>query len=147
MGYQCGWHAALGRSPSGASPAAEDSDYFTPEEPATTILSGPRAARPTKSSLDCSATVVSEILYSSYNRCVVVAFKLVWLSLVRGGSLQEGAAPAGAEAPQRWALPHHVTSLPGTPLSQWSARSSGESYSSTSSSRQLLAAPLPAEPC
>ncbi|XP_013182357.1 PREDICTED: E3 ubiquitin-protein ligase MGRN1 isoform X1 [Papilio xuthus] len=98
-------HNSLVRTPSGTSPAAEDSDYFTPEEPATTILSGPRAARP------------------------------------------ETAPSVGAEAPQRWALPHHVTSLPGTPLSQWSARSSGESYSSTSSSRQLLAAPLPAEPC
>ncbi|XP_032513495.2 E3 ubiquitin-protein ligase MGRN1 [Danaus plexippus] len=52
-------------------------------------------------------------------------------------------------APQRWALPHHVTSLPGTPLSQASVRSSGDSYSSSSSTRQLLAgAPLAADtPC
>ncbi|XP_041977677.1 E3 ubiquitin-protein ligase MGRN1 isoform X2 [Aricia agestis] len=50
----------------------------------------------------------------------------------------------GAEAaPQRWALPHHVTSLPGTPLSQASVRSSGDSYGSTSSTRQLLAAGAP----
>ncbi|CAH2074658.1 unnamed protein product, partial [Iphiclides podalirius] len=34
------------RAAGGGSPAAEDSDYFTPEEPATTILSGPRPARP-----------------------------------------------------------------------------------------------------
>ncbi|KAI8435342.1 hypothetical protein MSG28_003667 [Choristoneura fumiferana] len=43
-------------------------------------------------------------------------------------------------APPRWVLPHRVTSLPGTPLSQASVRSSGDSYSSTSSTRQLLAA-------
>ncbi|CAH0718760.1 unnamed protein product, partial [Brenthis ino] len=61
----------------------------------------------------------------------------------------ETAPGAAAECtPQRWVLPHHVTSLPGTPLSQSSVRSSGDSYSSTSSTRQLLAAPLAADtPC
>ncbi|KAJ8725397.1 hypothetical protein PYW08_003580 [Mythimna loreyi] len=80
------------------SPAvAEDSDYFTPEDTNTTILTVPKTnklAEPTNNG-DCT--------------------------------------------PQRWALPHHVTSLPGTPLSQSSVRSSGDSYSSTSSTRQLLA--------
>ncbi|KAH9641250.1 hypothetical protein HF086_016423 [Spodoptera exigua] len=80
------------------SPAvAEDSDYFTPEDTNTTILTVPKTnklAEPTSNG-DCT--------------------------------------------PQRWALPHHVTSLPGTPLSQSSVRSSGDSYSSTSSTRQLLA--------
>ncbi|CAK1582214.1 unnamed protein product [Parnassius mnemosyne] len=96
-------HAAAGRAAgraAGGSPG-DDSDYFTPEEPATTLLTSPRPSKPEA-----------------------------------GGMTVECA-------PQRWALPHHVTSLPGTPLSQWSARSSGESYSSTSSSRQLLAAALP----
>ncbi|PZC81590.1 hypothetical protein B5X24_HaOG212514 [Helicoverpa armigera] len=68
------------------SPAvAEDSDYFTPEDTNTTILTVPKTnklAEPTNNG-DCT--------------------------------------------PQRWALPHHVTSLPG------------DSYSSTSSTRQLLA--------
>ncbi|XP_013197638.1 E3 ubiquitin-protein ligase MGRN1 [Amyelois transitella] len=83
-------------------PAASDSEYFTPEEPATTLLS-PKPAEPANSVVEC--------------------------------------------APQRWALPHHVTSLPGTPLSQSSVRSSGDSYSSTSSTRQLLTAPaLATEP-
>ncbi|CAB3234701.1 unnamed protein product [Arctia plantaginis] len=80
------------------SPAvAEDSDYFTPEDTNTTILTVPKTnklSEPTNNG-DCT--------------------------------------------PQRWALPHHVTSLPGTPLSQSSVRSSGDSYSSTSSTRQLLA--------
>ncbi|CAD0196533.1 unnamed protein product [Chrysodeixis includens] len=91
------------------SPAvAEDSDYFTPEDTNTTILTVPKTnklAEPTNNG-DCT--------------------------------------------PQRWALPHHVTSLPGTPLSQSSVRSSGDSYSSTSSTRQLLAPvaapPRPADP-
>ncbi|XP_052737474.1 E3 ubiquitin-protein ligase MGRN1 [Bicyclus anynana] len=85
---------------------ADDSDYFTPEDTATTILTVPKPAE----------------------------------------------VPSGAPGectPQRWALPHHVTSLPGTPLSASSVRSSGDSYSSTSSTRQLLAAaPLAADtPC
>lgn len=91
------------------SPAvAEDSDYFTPEDTNTTILTVPKTSKPpeTTNNGDCT--------------------------------------------PQRWALPHHVTSLPGTPLSQSSVRSSGDSYSSTSSTRQLLAPvaspPLSADP-
>ncbi|XP_075969142.1 mahogunin ring finger 1 isoform X2 [Anticarsia gemmatalis] len=110
-------HADLPHNSSGTqsrndveSPAvAEDSDYFTPEDTNTTILTVPKTnklAEPTNNG-DCT--------------------------------------------PQRWALPHHVTSLPGTPLSQSSVRSSGDSYSSTSSTRQLLAppgAPLSADtPC
>ncbi|XP_053625013.1 E3 ubiquitin-protein ligase MGRN1 [Plodia interpunctella] len=70
-----------------------------------------------------------------------------------GAALLPGAPPAETAnnvvecAPQRWALPHHVTSLPGTPLSQSSVRSSGDSYSSTSSTRQLLGAPgVPSQP-
>ncbi|KAM3961819.1 mahogunin ring finger 1 [Aphomia sociella] len=89
------------------SPAvAEDSDYFTPEDTNTTILTVPKH------------------------------------------KLESGSTAAEC-APQRWALPHHITSLPGTPLSQSSVRSSGDSYSSTSSTRQLLApagAPLAADP-
>ncbi|CAF4843844.1 unnamed protein product [Pieris macdunnoughi] len=84
---------------------AEDSDYFTPEDTNTTILTVPKPNADVGNKIEC--------------------------------------------APQRWALPHHVTSLPGTPLSQSSVRSSGDSYSSTSSTRQLLAtAPLTADtPC
>ncbi|XP_069365522.1 E3 ubiquitin-protein ligase MGRN1 isoform X1 [Maniola hyperantus] len=84
---------------------ADDSDYFTPEDTATTILTVPKQSEAASGAAECAA--------------------------------------------QRWALPHHVTSLPGTPLSQSSVRSSGDSYSSTSSTRQLLAAaPLAAHtPC
>ncbi|XP_012551644.2 E3 ubiquitin-protein ligase MGRN1 isoform X2 [Bombyx mori] len=90
------------RSDGAESPApAEDSDYFTPEDTTTTILTLPKAAK--------------------------------HLEPLNNGEC----------TPQRWALPHHVTSLPGTPLSQSSVRSSGESYSSTSSTRQLLTAPPP----
>ncbi|KAJ0180280.1 hypothetical protein K1T71_003684 [Dendrolimus kikuchii] len=86
------------------SPAInEDSDYFTPEDTTTTILTVPKPNRHTE--------------------------------LTNNGEC----------TPQRWALPHHVTSLPGTPLSQSSVRSSGDSYSSTSSTRQLLA-PVAASP-
>ncbi|CAH2086855.1 unnamed protein product [Euphydryas editha] len=78
--------------------AAEDSDYFTPEEP---------------------SLAPHDVITSVAGECT----------------------------PQRWALPHRVTSLPGTPLSQASVRSSGDSYSSTSSTRQLLVgAPLAADP-
>ncbi|CAG4907180.1 unnamed protein product [Colias eurytheme] len=97
-----------GPRPDAESPAvAEDSDYFTPEDTNTTILTVPKP------------------------------------------NAEIGPKMAGECAPQRWALPHHVTSLPGTPLSQSSVRSSGDSYSSTSSTRQLLtAAPLTADtPC
>ncbi|XP_059061789.1 E3 ubiquitin-protein ligase MGRN1 [Achroia grisella] len=101
-------HSAGGGEPrpGAESPAvAEDSDYFTPEDTTTTILTVPKH------------------------------------------KLENGNNVADC-APQRWALPHHVTSLPGTPLSQSSVRSSGDSYSSTSSTRQLLApagAPLAAD--
>ncbi|XP_026501508.1 probable E3 ubiquitin-protein ligase MGRN1 [Vanessa tameamea] len=79
--------------------AADDSDYFTPEEP---------------------SLAPTEIITTVPGECT----------------------------PQRWALPHRVTSLPGTPLSQASVRSSGDSYSSSSSTRGLLApgAALSAEP-
>ncbi|XP_072943431.1 E3 ubiquitin-protein ligase MGRN1 isoform X2 [Epargyreus clarus] len=88
----------------GSAGGADDSDYFTPEDTATTILTVPKTSE--------APTVAHEC------------------------------------APQRWALPHHVTSLPGTPLSTSSVRSSGESYSSSSSTRQLLAAaPLADAPC
>ncbi|XP_063359953.1 probable E3 ubiquitin-protein ligase MGRN1 [Cydia amplana] len=92
---------------SAGSPPAEDSDYFTPEDTATTILTVPKH---------------------------------------KHAELMSNGPVAGDGTPQRWALPHRVTSLPGTPLSQSSVRSSGDSYSSTSSTRQLLAAaPLPAD--
>ncbi|XP_063531458.1 E3 ubiquitin-protein ligase MGRN1 [Cydia strobilella] len=92
---------------SAGSPPAEDSDYFTPEDTATTILTVPK---------------------------------------YKHAELKSNGPAAGDGTPQRWALPHRVTSLPGTPLSQSSVRSSGDSYSSTSSTRQLLAAaPLPAD--
>ncbi|XP_061711686.1 uncharacterized protein LOC133520982 [Cydia pomonella] len=92
---------------SAGSPPAEDSDYFTPEDTATTILTVPKH---------------------------------------KHAEPMSNGPVAGDGTPQRWALPHRVTSLPGTPLSQSSVRSSGDSYSSTSSTRQLLAAaPLPAD--
>ncbi|CAK1552632.1 unnamed protein product [Leptosia nina] len=98
----------LSRTDAGSPGVAEDSDYFTPEDTNTTILTTPKPPH---------ADIGSKV--------------------------------GGENAPQRWALPHHVTSLPGTPLSQSSVRSSGDSYSSTSSTRQLLAtAPLTADtPC
>ncbi|XP_048479551.1 E3 ubiquitin-protein ligase MGRN1 isoform X2 [Plutella xylostella] len=95
-----------GRGEVESPPIAEDSDYFTPEDTNTTILTVPNTA---KCNNDDSKSA----------ECT----------------------------PQRWALPHHVTSLPGTPLSQSSVRSSGESYSSTSSTRQLLTQPVAHAPC
>ncbi|XP_049866744.1 E3 ubiquitin-protein ligase MGRN1 isoform X2 [Pectinophora gossypiella] len=93
----------LSRAEAESPAVGEDSDYFTPEDTNTTILTVPKVAK-----------------------------------------MPETANNVSAECtPQRWALPHHVTSLPGTPLSQSSVRSSGDSYSSTSSTRQLLAAPAP----
>lgn len=82
---------------------AEDSDYFTPEDTTTTILTVPK--NPVKTE------VVSN-------------------NIVNNSSTES--------TPQRWPLPHHVTSLPGTPLSHISNRSSGDSYSSSSSTRHLL---------
>lgn len=67
---------------------ADDSDYYTPEDPAPTILSP---------------------LYD------------------RVSSLES--------TPQR----HRIQSLPGTPVSHVSTRSSGDSYSSSGSTRHLLA--------
>ncbi|XP_063378540.1 probable E3 ubiquitin-protein ligase MGRN1 [Cydia fagiglandana] len=99
--------ASASSAGSAGSPPAEDSDYFTPEDTATTILTVPKH---------------------------------------KHSELMGNGPAAGDGTPQRWALPHRVTSLPGTPLSQSSVRSSGDSYSSTSSTRQLLAAaPLPAD--
>ncbi|XP_063620683.1 probable E3 ubiquitin-protein ligase MGRN1 [Cydia splendana] len=99
--------ASASSAGSAGSPPAEDSDYFTPEDTATTILTVPKH---------------------------------------KHAELMSNGPAAGDGTPQRWALPHRVTSLPGTPLSQSSVRSSGDSYSSTSSTRQLLAAaPLPAD--
>ncbi|GBP66593.1 E3 ubiquitin ligase RNF157 [Eumeta japonica] len=91
-------------SGAGSPPIADDSDYFTPEDTSTTILTVPAAA-------------AHDVGNGLSTECM----------------------------PQRWALPHHVTSLPGTPLSQSSVRSSGDSYSSSSSTRQLLA-PVPGAP-
>ncbi|XP_077293165.1 mahogunin ring finger 1 isoform X2 [Arctopsyche grandis] len=82
---------------------AEDSDYFTPEDTHTTILSSPNQQANIKN--DTIGNIISST----------------------------------ESTPQRWALPHHVTSLPGTPLSHLSNRSSGDSYSSSSSTKQLLA--------
>ncbi|KAI5635477.1 zinc finger, c3HC4 type (RING finger) domain-containing protein [Phthorimaea operculella] len=53
--------------------------------------------------------------------------------LVPKQTSNEGNNKQAECTPQRWALPHHVTSLPGTPLSQSSVRSSGDSTTRQSS--------------
>jgi len=94
----------------GLAATGEDSDYYTPEDPATTILSPLHAdkERPFMSSAPPSS------VESTPGR---------WIPGAREGLVG--------------------VSLPGTPLSttsHLSNRSSGDSYSSSSSTRQLLAA-------
>lgn len=91
-------------------PHADDSDYYTPEEPAAPLYSNtlfherPNTAPPSTVSSALNV-VVSSGVYSVENTPL--------------------RHPLGA-------------SLPGTPLSHLSTRSSGDSYSSSSSTRQLL---------
>ncbi|XP_054268657.1 probable E3 ubiquitin-protein ligase MGRN1 [Macrosteles quadrilineatus] len=84
--------------------AGEDSDYYTPEDPATTILS------PLHSDKENTERVKEQV--------------------VRGSS---------GEAIGRWMVRDGL-SLPGTPQSTASHRSSGDSYSSSGSTRLLLSA-------
>ncbi|XP_063225764.1 E3 ubiquitin-protein ligase MGRN1 isoform X2 [Bacillus rossius redtenbacheri] len=84
-----------GASDAGLTAVGDDSDYYTPEDPATTILSP----------LHCDKE-------------------------------RERAAASAESTPGRWAV---GASLPSTPLSHLSNRSSGDSYSSGGSTRQLLA--------
>ncbi|XP_044731665.1 probable E3 ubiquitin-protein ligase MGRN1 isoform X2 [Chrysoperla carnea] len=85
----------------------DDSDYYTPEEPAPAVLSPLYNEKERPSTAPPSATTIT----NNSSLCSIDNTPL--------------RHPLGA-------------SLPGTPLSHLSARSSGDSYSSSSSTRQLL---------
>ncbi|KDR23142.1 hypothetical protein L798_15224 [Zootermopsis nevadensis] len=94
--------------------AGEDSDYYTPEDPATTILSPLHADKERPFTSSAPSSNASSSVESTPGR---------WMPGVREGLMG--------------------ISLPSTPLStasHLSNRSSGDSYSSSSSTRQLLAA-------
>ncbi|PNF24913.1 hypothetical protein B7P43_G10150 [Cryptotermes secundus] len=94
--------------------AGEDSDYYTPEDPPTTILSPLHADKERPFTSSAPPSNVPSSVESTPGR---------WIPGVKEGLMG--------------------VSLPGTPLSttsHLSNRSSGDSYSSSSSTRQLLAA-------
>lgn len=114
--------------PPDTSPCGEESDYYTPEDPNTTILTDQRnynggSARSNNSG-DSSNSNKSESN---------VKFN--------GAVDSDGFADEESEGtPLRGARPTYIEtiSLPGTPLSHSSNRSSGDSFSSMSSTRLLL---------
>lgn len=105
-----------------ASPAGEESDYYTPEDPGTTIL--------TEQMTGCG----------SGNRgpsaSVRISDDVKTVSVDSDG----GAEEEEDGIPLKGVLPTYIEaiSLPGTPLSHSSNRSSGDSFSSMSSTRLLL---------
>ncbi|KAJ9595510.1 hypothetical protein L9F63_013275, partial [Diploptera punctata] len=108
-------HIGGGETDSGPVAAAgEDSDYYTPEDPATTILSPLHSDKERPITSSAPTSNVPSSVESTPGR---------WVPNAREGLIG--------------------VSLPGTPLSttsHLSNRSSGDSYSSSSSTRQLLAA-------
>ncbi|GAB6029306.1 hypothetical protein CHUAL_005071 [Chamberlinius hualienensis] len=112
------------------SPGGEESDYYTPEDPNTTILteqrgggvvSGGSARNSNNSGHSCSSN-----MSEAQSKSVLDS---------------DGLADEESEGtPLRGAVPTYIEaiSLPGTPLSHSSNRSSGDSFSSMSSTRLLL---------
>ncbi|XP_023242514.1 probable E3 ubiquitin-protein ligase MGRN1 isoform X2 [Centruroides sculpturatus] len=142
-----------------ASPGGDDSDYYTPEDPNTTIL----VDQGTDTSLDASQE--TEMTHISECKRNNESPSVKWRH--NGRDWRKGEAEAivicennekdektntcidmpndhghGIQtqlSPSRFILMSHLEgSLPGTPASNASNRSSGDSFSSTSSTRFLL---------
>lgn len=142
-----------------ASPGGDDSDYYTPEDPNTTIL----VDQGTDTSLDASQeTEMTHISENKRNESPNVKWRHSGRDWRKGETEtvvicesndkdnektttcidmpnDHGHSIQTQLSPSRFILMSHLEgSLPGTPASNASNRSSGDSFSSTSSTRFLL---------
>ncbi|RZF45308.1 hypothetical protein LSTR_LSTR011124 [Laodelphax striatellus] len=123
---------AIGGSHGGGGAGGEDSDYYTPEDPATTILS---PLHTDKDRLPEAPSAVGSLGVAGGPRPWSGVGEMGVATGVGPRPWSEVGGAGVGVGPRPWT---GGVSLPGTPLSTASHRSSGDSYSSSGSTRLLL---------